>query len=103
MYSALPNFYVEGASLYLNADQITFVGFTIYSDVIHTWGTDLDRPVNYSPWGVIISALKETNLRYEIVLAENTVIGKYAGLDSPLHQLSRGDKIRSTTVELKLT
>jgi hypothetical protein len=103
VHSTLPM--LEGTSssyLHLRPEDIKFDKFVVYSDAISATKLDLDLPDNRNVWGAIIGRLRELNVGYEICFVESVVIGKYAGPDSPLHNIATNDGISSGVVELKV-
>jgi hypothetical protein len=103
VFSSLPSLYRGSASMQLEAGQIQFERFAVYSDVIPSETTELDEAQNTNLWGVIIGALRSRGLGYKIVVKDSSVIGKYIGLDSEIHGLSKGSQIKSSIVEIELT
>lgn len=102
-YSALPSIDTGPSTFYLKPDHIAFYDFTIYSDVIeHETKPGLHEATEYSLWGVIVSRLEELCLKYEVSINPARIIGKYIGLDSAIHDLSKGDEIEAPAIELKI-
>ncbi len=104
LYSALPSLDSERSTFQLDETQIAFGDFTVYNSVF-PFGlpeADLHNATDRTLWGVIISRLNELGFEYELSISPTRIIGKYIGLDSDIHNISKGSDIVSAAVELKI-
>jgi hypothetical protein len=101
-YSGMPHLEGSGGWLYLRPIDIKFIDFVVHSRAVETTTIDWEPPDISTIWGAILSRLREQGVQYEISIHKDKVIGKYIGLNSPMHNLSTDDAVESAVVELRI-